>query len=82
MDTRADELRSHLETGQVTFQSMSEKEIQDYVATGEPLDKAGAYAIQGIGRKFISQVEGDEEAIIGLPVKILKIWLKSYLPNR
>ena len=50
---------------------MSEQEIDDYVATGEPLDKAGAYAIQGKGSVFIDQIDGSYEAAVGLPVNII-----------
>ncbi len=44
-------------------------EIRDYVATGEPLDKAGAYALQGEGRRFVESVEGSETNVIGLPLE-------------
>lgn len=44
-------------------------EIRAYVATGEPLDKAGAYAVQGEGRRFVTHVEGSETNVIGLPVE-------------
>lgn len=60
----------------VSFHDLSEEEIQDYVASGEPLDKAGAYAFQGEGRKFVSQVEGSESNIIGLPLELLRQGLK------
>ena len=44
------------------------EEIRRYVASGEPLDKAGAYAVQGEGRRFVTQIEGSESSVIGLPV--------------
>ena len=53
----------------VTMRTASLKEIRDYVATGEPLDKAGAYALQGLGRRFVERVEGSETNVIGLPVE-------------
>ena len=53
----------------VTMRTASLEEIQDYVATGEPLDKAGAYALQGLGRRFVERVEGSETNVIGLPVE-------------
>ncbi len=52
----------------VRMRTMTTSEIDRYVATGEPLDKAGAYALQGRGAMFIDKVEGDVSAIIGLPL--------------
>jgi septum formation protein len=46
-----------------------EDEIRAYVASGEPLDKAGAYAAQGRGRRFIERIEGSESNVIGLPME-------------
>ena len=46
-----------------------EAELRDYVATGESLDKAGAYALQGAGRRFVADVEGSETNVIGLPLE-------------
>ena len=56
------------EVAQVAFRRLSAEEIAAYVSTGEPLDKAGAYAIQGGARAFVSSLEGDESTVIGLPV--------------
>ena len=56
------------ETTLVTFCEMSEVEIREYVATGEPMDKAGAYAIQGIASRWIPRIEGDYSNVVGLPV--------------
>ena len=53
----------------VTLRAASEAELRAYVATGEPLDKAGAYALQGEGRRFVSRVEGSESNVIGLPLE-------------
>ncbi len=55
----------------VVFAPMTEKEIRFYVASGEPDDKAGAYALQGIGGVFIERVEGSPSNVIGLPVRLL-----------
>jgi septum formation protein len=52
----------------VTFRALSEGEIAAYVAGGEPMDKAGAYGIQGIGGGFIARVEGPRDNVMGLPV--------------
>lgn len=52
----------------VSMRRASEAEIRRYVATGEPLDKAGAYAAQGDGRRFIESIQGSETNVIGLPM--------------
>ncbi len=56
------------ETTMVTFCELYDKEIRDYVATGEPMDKAGGYAIQGIASRWIPRIEGDYSNVVGLPV--------------
>lgn len=61
----------------VVFENLSEQDIQGYVATGEPLGKAGAYAIQGRGAALVKSVEGDYYNIMGLPVSILSKNLKK-----
>lgn len=56
----------------VTFYPLSEQDIDEYIATNEPIDKAGAYAIQGKGAKYIKKIEGDFYTVMGLPIsKIL-----------
>ena len=50
---------------------MSPTEIEEYAATGEPDDKAGAYAMQGIGGLFVERVEGSPSNVVGLPVRLL-----------
>ncbi|HXW84316.1 MAG TPA: Maf family protein [Candidatus Binataceae bacterium] len=52
----------------VTFRELGEREIANYVATGEPMDKAGAYGIQGAGGGFIVKVDGPRDNVMGLPV--------------
>jgi septum formation protein len=59
------------ETTKVTLSEMTEKDIADYVATGEPMDKAGAYAIQGMASRWIPRIEGDYSNVVGLPVALL-----------
>lgn len=66
------------ESSKVTFHQMSETEIEEYVATGEPLDKAGAYGLQGGARPFITQVEGSVNNVIGLPTERLEEVLREY----
>ncbi len=55
----------------VHFRRLSETEIASYVATGEPLDKAGAYGIQGLGGLFVDKIEGDYYNVVGLPLSRL-----------
>ena len=62
---------------QVRFGPLTEEEIQQYVATGEPLDKAGAYAIQGLASKFVEWIEGCYFNVVGLPVPTLYRLLKQ-----
>ena len=59
------------EETKVFFSEISPEKIQAYVKTGEPLDKAGSYAIQGLGALFTERIEGDFLNVIGLPVKKL-----------
>jgi septum formation protein len=69
--------QARAEVAQVAFRPLSEQEIAAYVATGEPLDKAGAYALQGGARAFVRSVEGDETTVIGLPVAATRALLVS-----
>ena len=62
---------------QVRFTPMTDAEIDAYVATGEPMDKAGAYAIQGLASKFIERVEGCYFNVIGLPLSQVYRYLKT-----
>ncbi len=59
------------ETTLVTVSEMADKDIADYVASGEPMDKAGAYAIQGIASRWIPRIEGDYSNVVGLPVALV-----------
>jgi septum formation protein len=65
------------ETTKVTMAKITEQEIADYVATGEPMDKAGAYAIQGIASRWIPRIEGDYSNVVGLPVALVWRMLKE-----
>ena len=66
---------------QVRFGPLTEAEISQYVATGEPLDKAGAYAIQGLASKFVEWIEGCYFNVVGLPVPTLYRMLKQARPS-
>ena len=61
---------AHEET-EVKFAAMSDEEIDWYVNTGEPMDKAGAYAIQGLGARFIEEIRGDYFNVVGLPIRLV-----------
>lgn len=65
-------LKSGVATSRVKFKSLSDVEIWEYIDTGEPMDKAGAYAIQGIGGRFIEGYDGDFDTIMGLSVSLTK----------
>ena len=68
------------ETTLVTMSELSDEDIQSYIATGEPLDKAGAYAIQGIASRWISRIEGDYFNVVGLPVSLVYRMLQENGP--
>lgn len=59
---------SQLVVTQVTFREMTESEISAYIESGEPMDKAGAYGIQGKGGRFVQRIEGSYHAVVGLPL--------------
>ena len=63
-----DKVVSQLVTTEVTFKSLNAREINQYWQTGEPKDKAGSYAIQGIGGQFVTNISGSYSAVVGLPL--------------
>lgn len=65
------------EITRVFFNSLTEEEINRYIATGEPLDKAGAYAVQGLAALFINRLEGCYTNVVGLPLARLANMLKQ-----
>jgi len=65
------------ETTAVTMTEITEQEIAEYISTGEPMDKAGAYAIQGIASRWIPRIEGDYSNVVGLPVALVYRMLRQ-----
>ena len=65
---QGDRVVSQVEVTQVTFRTLTAQEIAQYVRTGEPMDKAGAYGIQGLGALLVESIQGDYSAVVGLPV--------------
>jgi len=70
-DTRA-------ETTTVSFSPLTDEEIAEYIATGEPMDKAGAYGIQGIASRWVTHLEGCYFNVVGLPVPLVYRMLRKY----
>ena len=68
--TRDGEIAQALDVSRVTFRPADRATLEAYVATGEPMDKAGAYAIQGLGAPLIERVEGDFFGVMGLPLRL------------
>lgn len=71
-----------VERTKVRFAPMSRAEIEEYAASGEPMDKAGAYAIQGLASKFVAAIEGDYANVVGLPVARVYQYLKALQDSR
>ena len=75
-------LTSTVVTTEVTFDSLTDADVAFYVSTGEPLDKAGAYAIQGIGAMYVRAVHGSVTNVVGLPLAELRALLGDALRTR
>jgi len=75
--THAGGVQIDLATTLVSFQPLSDDEIAWYVATGEPLDKAGAYGIQGYASRFVTRIEGSYSNVVGLPVELVYARLRA-----
>jgi|SRR5580704_13281657 septum formation protein len=71
------ESKTSSQTTLVTMCALSNDEIRDYVATGEPMDKAGAYAIQGMASRWIPRIDGDYSNVVGLPVAMVYAMLRE-----
>lgn len=75
---RGDRVLTQVEETQVTFRDLTETEVRQYVSTGEPMDKAGAYGIQGLGGLLVEGIQGDYSNVVGLPVCRLGQMLKDF----
>lgn len=64
-------VESLVDTATVTFMTMTSEEIDDYIDSGEPMDKAGGYALQGLAARFVAAVDGNPYTVVGLPVHLL-----------
>jgi septum formation protein len=73
--------RSSVSTTRVVFHTLTSREIRSYVDTGEPLDKAGAYGIQGKGAFLVARIEGSFSNVVGFPLeKFFELWRGAGLP--
>ena len=85
IDTHTEKTVSKADATRVHFVDLSDGDIDAYVASCEPLDKAGAYGIQGMGGMFIDRIEGSYSNVVGLPMALVRsmlLELKSYNENR
>jgi len=78
IDTDSGKIVSDAVETKIYFRKLTQDEIKNYVATGKPLDKAGAYAIQGKGALFVEKIEGDYYNIMGLPLSAVVEKLKEF----
>ena len=76
---RGDRVLTQVEETQVTFRELTEAEVRQYVSTGEPMDKAGAYGIQGLGGLLVEGIRGDYSNVVGLPVCRLGQLVKDFV---
>jgi len=74
-------VRFGVSTTAVIFKEISERQILDYIATGEPMDKAGAYGIQGLGGRFVLGYEGDYDTVVGLSLDLTKKLIEEILSD-
>ena len=78
IDTATGKSESFYEETKVIFYDVTEEEIRDYIATGDPLDKAGSYGVQGRGAFLVKRIEGDYFTVVGLPVAHLVRVLRNF----
>ena len=75
---RGETITTSAESTDVYFRELSDREIKKYIATGEPMDKAGSYGAQGLGSVFIERIEGDFFNVMGLPLCRLSVMLRNF----
>ena len=75
INTRSGRILRNVDKTRVHLVPMTEQEIDAYVATGEPMDKAGAYGIQGMGGMFVDRIDGSYSNVVGLPMSMLRTML-------
>ena len=73
--------RSFVCSTEVEFYPLSKRDIEEYLDTGEPFDKAGAYGIQGYGSTLVKEIRGDYFTVVGFPVSRFKRELRDFLGN-
>jgi septum formation protein len=78
IDKQEDKTLINSKISKVKFKKLSEREITDYIKTGEPMDKAGSYGIQAYGSLFVEKIDGCYNNIVGLPLNMLSEMLKSF----
>jgi septum formation protein len=78
IDSDSGREESLIKSTQIEFHPMNDSEILAYIATGEPMDKAAAYAVQGIGALFVKEIRGDFFNVVGLPLSSLRSLLKKF----
>ena len=70
-----------IERTHIKMRNIKDEEIEKYILTGEPMDKAGAYAIQGEGRKFVEKIDGSYSNAVGLPLELLQEMLDNFMSD-
>jgi septum formation protein len=78
VDTATGRERAGAVETRVHFRRLTAQEISNYVATGEPMDKAGAYGIQGLGSALVDRIDGDYFNVVGLPLSALTVALREF----
>ena len=78
IDVKEGRRESFYEETKVTFYDVDEEEIRAYIATKDPLDKAGSYGVQGLGAFLVKRIEGDYFTVVGLPLAHLIRVLRSF----